>query len=39
MRLWEFNRVGGIASEPFDINKDGARFVSVILGFLWIDKE
>ena len=35
MRLWEFDRVGGIASPPFDINKDGQQFVSVMLGFLW----
>ncbi|OGM50853.1 hypothetical protein ABOM_000792 [Aspergillus bombycis] len=34
MRLWEFDRVGAIASSPFDINKDGLRFVSTILGFL-----
>ncbi|OAP55710.1 hypothetical protein AYL99_09862 [Fonsecaea erecta] len=39
MRLWEFDRVGGIASEPFDINKDGLRFVSAVLGFLWMDRE
>jgi hypothetical protein len=39
MRLWEFDRVGGIASAPFDINKDGLQFVSVVLGFLWMDKE
>jgi Fungal protein kinase len=39
MRLWEFDRVGGIASAPFDVNKDGLRFVSVVLGYLWMDKE
>ncbi|KAI0837480.1 hypothetical protein F5Y06DRAFT_297335 [Hypoxylon sp. FL0890] len=39
MRLWEFDRLGGIASEKFDINKDGQRFVSTILGFLWMDDE
>lgn len=39
MRLWEFDRIGGIASVLFDINKDGARFVSVVLAFLWMDKE
>ncbi|KAI1286608.1 hypothetical protein F5Y03DRAFT_380583 [Xylaria venustula] len=37
MRLWEFDRLGGIASEKFNINKDGQRFVSTILGFLWMD--
>ncbi|KAJ3551186.1 hypothetical protein NPX13_g11429 [Xylaria arbuscula] len=39
MRLWEFDRLGGIASEKFNINKDGQRFVSTILGFLWMDDE
>ena len=34
-----FDRLGGIASEQFDINKDGLRFVSTILGFLWMSKE
>lgn len=28
MRLWEFDRLGGIASEKFDINADGLQFVS-----------
>ncbi|KAI0798397.1 hypothetical protein GGR55DRAFT_672294, partial [Xylaria sp. FL0064] len=37
MRLWEFDRIGGIASENFNINNDGQRFVSTILGFLWMD--
>ncbi|KAI0912631.1 hypothetical protein F4823DRAFT_580547 [Ustulina deusta] len=39
MRLWEFDRLGGIASERFNINKDGQRFVSTVLGFLWMDDE
>ncbi|KAI0399472.1 hypothetical protein F4802DRAFT_35874 [Xylaria palmicola] len=39
MRLWEFDRLGGIASEKFNINKDGQRFISAILGFLWMDNE
>ncbi|KAF3768304.1 hypothetical protein M406DRAFT_251055 [Cryphonectria parasitica EP155] len=39
MRLWEFDRLGGIASEQFDINKDGLRFVFTMLGFLWMDEE
>ncbi|KAI0412132.1 hypothetical protein F5X98DRAFT_355725 [Xylaria grammica] len=39
MRLWEFDRLGGIASEKFNINEDGRRFVSIILGFLWMDNE
>jgi hypothetical protein len=39
MRLWEFDRLGGIASEQFDINEDGLQFVSAMLGFLWMNKE
>jgi hypothetical protein len=39
MRLWEFDRVGAIASAPFDINKDGLQFVSVMLGYLWMNEE
>jgi hypothetical protein len=39
MRLWEFDRVGAIASSPFDINKDGLQFVSTILGFLLMNNE
>jgi hypothetical protein len=38
MRLWEFDRLGGIASEQFDINEDGLQFVSAMLGFLWMDE-
>ncbi|KAH6716220.1 hypothetical protein BKA61DRAFT_631655 [Leptodontidium sp. MPI-SDFR-AT-0119] len=32
MRIWEFDRLGGIASERFDVNENGLRFVST-LGF------
>ncbi|KUI73048.1 hypothetical protein VM1G_08192 [Cytospora mali] len=39
MRIWEFDRLGGIASGQFDINKDGLRFISTILGFLWMNNE
>ncbi|WVO14344.1 hypothetical protein L204_101976 [Cryptococcus depauperatus] len=39
MRVWEFDRLGGIASEQFDINKQGEQFVSTILGFLWMSEE
>jgi hypothetical protein len=39
MRLWEFDRLGGITSSPFDINKDGLQFVSAMLGYLWMDEE
>jgi hypothetical protein len=39
MRLWEFDRLGGIASEQFDINEDGLQFVSAMLGFLWMNEE
>ncbi|KAL2415158.1 hypothetical protein ABEF91_003133 [Exophiala dermatitidis] len=39
MRVWVFDRLGGIASDQFDINEDGLRFVSTILGFLWMNDE
>ena len=39
MRIWEFDRLGGLASERFDINTDGLRFVSTVLGFLWMNEE
>ncbi|EGE81887.1 hypothetical protein BDDG_04830 [Blastomyces dermatitidis ATCC 18188] len=39
MRLWEFDRLGAIASTHFDINKEGQRFVATVLGFLWMSKE
>ncbi|KAJ4333150.1 hypothetical protein N0V95_009496 [Ascochyta clinopodiicola] len=38
MRLWSFDRLGGIASEQFDINEDGLQFVSAVLGFLWMSE-
>ncbi|KAH6703019.1 hypothetical protein BKA61DRAFT_189254 [Leptodontidium sp. MPI-SDFR-AT-0119] len=39
MRVWEFDRLGGIASKQFDINEDGLQFVSTILAFLWMNEE
>ena len=39
MRLWEFDRLGGISSSPFDIHKEGLQFVSVALGYLWMSEE
>jgi hypothetical protein len=39
MRLWEFDRIGAIASSPFDINKDALQFVLSILGFLRMNDE
>ncbi|PIG86444.1 hypothetical protein AARAC_006461 [Aspergillus arachidicola] len=39
MRLWEFDRVGAMASSSFDTNKDGLQFVSVMLGFLMMNDE
>ena len=39
LRLWVFDRLGGIASESFDINKEGLQFVSVVLGFLLMSRE
>jgi len=39
MRVWEFDRVGAVASPPFDVNKDGLQFVSVVLGYLCMNEE
>ncbi|KUI73383.1 hypothetical protein VM1G_08934 [Cytospora mali] len=39
MRIWEFDRLGGIASDQFDINQDGLRFITILLGFLWMSEE
>ncbi|KAL7784943.1 hypothetical protein V8C37DRAFT_394987 [Trichoderma ceciliae] len=41
LRLWEYDHVGGMASEQFSINepKGGLEFVAAMLGFLWIDEE
>lgn len=41
MRLLEYDRVGGIASERFDINdsENPLEFVATMLGFLWTDDE
>lgn len=38
MRIWAFDRLGGIASDKFDINEDGLQFVSTILAFLWMSE-
>ncbi|KAI5853656.1 hypothetical protein GGS23DRAFT_608368 [Durotheca rogersii] len=39
MRVWEFDRLGGIASARFDINEDGQQFILTILGFLWMKEQ
>ncbi|KAH7012084.1 uncharacterized protein B0I36DRAFT_299991 [Microdochium trichocladiopsis] len=39
MRVWHFDRLGGIASESFDIHEDGERFVLIVLGFLCMNEE
>ncbi|KAI0865140.1 hypothetical protein F4860DRAFT_510303 [Xylaria cubensis] len=39
MRVWVFDRLGAVASEEIDINKEGKQFVYVILGFLWMNTE
>ncbi|KGQ01016.1 hypothetical protein PAAG_12328 [Paracoccidioides lutzii Pb01] len=39
LRLWNFDRLGGITSEKFNINQDGLQFVSVVLGFLLMSRE
>ena len=39
MRLFEFDRVGAIASPVFDINEDPVRFVVTSLGLLTMSKQ
>ncbi|KAI1505466.1 hypothetical protein F5X99DRAFT_415913 [Biscogniauxia marginata] len=39
MRVWEFDRLGGIVSERFDIHEDGLQFVATILGFFWMTEK
>jgi len=39
MSIWEFDRLGAVASEQFNINKDGLRFLCTILGFLRMSEE
>ena len=39
MRLWEFDRVGAIASSSFGINLDLLQFIPAILGFLLMNDE
>lgn len=39
MRVWMFDRLGGVSSDSFDIHADGLRFVSTMLGFLLMDEE
>ncbi|KAG6059780.1 hypothetical protein E4U32_003815 [Claviceps aff. humidiphila group G2b] len=39
MRVWQFDRLGGIASERVDVNRQPLAFIKVILGFLWMSKE
>ncbi len=38
-RGWAFDRLGGIASQKFDVNQDAEQFVSMVLGFLWMSEE
>jgi hypothetical protein len=39
MRLWEFDRLGGIGSVKFDINQHGLHFVSIILELLSMNEK
>ncbi|KAG6096892.1 hypothetical protein E4U30_001164 [Claviceps sp. LM220 group G6] len=39
MRVWLFDRLGGIASEQININTEPLQFIKVILGFLWMNEE
>ncbi|UKZ79444.1 hypothetical protein TrVFT333_007199 [Trichoderma virens FT-333] len=39
MRLWAFDRLGGIASERFDVNQNPLEFISSVLGFVMMNDE
>lgn len=39
LRLWHFDRLGSSGSTSFDINKDGCRFVRVMLGYYLMSEE
>ena len=39
LRLWQFDRSGSSASASFDVNKDGHRFVRVMLGYYLMSEE
>ncbi|KAG6238245.1 hypothetical protein E4U24_007204 [Claviceps purpurea] len=39
MRVWLFDRLGGVASEQININTEPLQFIKVILGFLWMSEE
>lgn len=39
MRLWHFDRSGSSGSSSFDINKDGFKFVYVMLGYFLMNDE
>lgn len=37
MKLWAFDRLGGIASERFDVSQNSLKLITVVLGFLMMD--
>lgn len=39
MRLWSFDRLGGIASERFDVNRNPLELITIVLGFLMMNNE
>ncbi|KAL7791912.1 hypothetical protein V8C37DRAFT_381731 [Trichoderma ceciliae] len=39
MRLWAFDRLGGVASDRFDVNQNPLKFVSAAIGFLMMKNE
>ena len=39
LRLWQFDRSGSSGSTSFDVNKDGHRFVRVMLGYYLMSDE
>lgn len=39
MRVWLFDRLGGLASDEINIDEDGVRFVATLVSILWMDSE
>lgn len=39
MRVWRFDRAGGLASEGFNIKQEAGKFIRVIFGFFLMSKE
>ncbi|KAI9802645.1 MAG: hypothetical protein M1825_002667 [Sarcosagium campestre] len=39
MRIWEFDRLGGVASPPFDVHGDTRIFIQVMVAFFFMTEQ